>query len=123
MEHTVNVLLTLLLMSDLMLVTSSRIFNCIKLAAAQGLILGVLPLLALKTEPHPFELICLALINIAVKGVLLPYLLGRSVKKVGVKREIEPYVGYSASAVILTVGVLISFIIAGKIDIPAGGTI
>ncbi len=121
MEYATNVLLALLLTTDLVLVTSSRLFHCIKTAAAQGLILGILPLLALQTEPYPWELIVLAFINIAVKGLLLPGLLGRSVKKVGVKREIEPYVGYSASAVIMILIMLVSFGVAAKIDIPASG--
>ena len=48
--------------------------------------------------------ICLSsAVNIIVKGILLPILLVRAMRKAGVKRELEPLAGYSWSLLIVTV--------------------
>ena len=109
-----------MLLSCLMMAVSSRLVHCIRVAAFQGVILGILPLTvapALSEANWP-----MALINLILKGVILPLLLCRAMKLAGVKRELEPLAGYSLSAGVILLLTLFSFFITGYLPIPEGST-
>lgn len=113
-----ELLLALFMLSCLMLAVSSRLLHCIRLVAMQGILLGILPLTLschLSMDHAP-----LAAVNLILKGILLPLLLCMAMKKAGVKRELEPIVGYSFSAAVVLGLILFSFYITGKLGIPAG---
>ena len=94
-ENFLPALFALLLAMDLLLAVSSRLLHCIRLVAFQGLIIGLIPLAMWQwtTPPHT-ELIVIAGLNIALKCVLIPYLLARTMRSAHVCRELEPLVGY-----------------------------
>ncbi len=118
MEFCIEILLTFLLATNLMFAVASRLLHCIKLAALQGIILGVLPLLAMSAGTHGSELIVMTVLNIGIKGIVLPLLLVHALKLAQVKREVEPFIGYSFSLVILLLAMAASFWISGKITLP-----
>src|ERR1035438_7468413 len=95
---TTNLILILVVLSNLKLLGSSRLGASIRVVAAQGVVLGLLPILA-----HLHELsvrfAVLAVVTIALKGIAFPWFLFRAVREAEVTREIEPYVGYVASLV------------------------
>ena len=111
-----ELLLALFLLSCLMLAVSSRLLHCIRLVAMQGIILGILPL-TLAESLHLNHLPAAA-INLLLKGVVLPLLLIRAMKKAGVKRELEPIAGYSVSALTVLLLTLFSFFVSGKLPLP-----
>lgn len=102
MNGLIEILLLLFLLSSFLLTCSSRMLHCIRLVAFQGLLLGLLPLAVARVEQSGFGIgiVLLALINIAVKGGILPYLLRRSMQKAQVRRELEPLLGYAASSLL-----------------------
>ena len=51
-------------------------------------------------SPWPLQLLALSLATLAVKGVLLPWLLRRAMREADVQREIEPFVGFNASVLV-----------------------
>ena len=110
-----ELLLALFFLSCLLLAVSSRMVHCIRLVAMQGLMLGILPL----TLAESFNIghLPLAAVNLLLKGVLLPLLLVRVMKRTAVKRELEPVVGYSLSAVAVLLIALFSFYISGKLSL------
>ena len=118
MMHFNELLLAVLLLSALMMAVSSRLLHCIRIVALQGIILGALPLTLAPVwgECHW----AMALINLILKGMLLPILLYRTMKFAGVKRELEPLAGYSLSAGILLLIMLLSFLVSGNLPMPNG---
>lgn len=103
---------------DLMLAVSSRLLHCIRLIAMQGLLLGLLSLCLSCTgeEPHTAGII-LAVINLIMKGIVIPMFLERVMRKIDIKRELEPLLGYSASCIIALAMIGTSYLICRKIPI------
>ncbi len=93
-----TLLLTLVLLGIAGLATS-RVDSCMRLMAVQGVILGVL-LLIVHSEEMTWRLVGLASVTIVLKGVVVPWALLRSIRTVGARREVEPYVGFGVSVVL-----------------------
>ena len=85
-----------LVLSNLLLLASSRLRAWVRIVAAQGLALGLLPILAEPGE-WPLRVILLAAASIGLRGVVFPWLLNRALRDANVRREVEPYVGYTLS--------------------------
>ncbi len=119
MENLGGIIFAAVLALDLLLVTSSRLMHCVRIVAVQGVLLGVLPLAAPGAlTGHIGETVFLAVMTLGIKGVLLPALLRRSILVVKVRREIEPYVGYSVSAAIFLAAVGGAFILCAGLPTP-----
>jgi hydrogenase-4 component E len=88
--------LVLFMLTSLWLLGSSRLMSCIAVVAAQGVLLGLLPLAAGLNAPLS-RIILQAVIGVGLKGIVFPILLMRAVRSVDVRREVQPYVGYSVS--------------------------
>jgi hydrogenase-4 component E len=115
--QSANVILVLVVLTNLKLLGSSRLGASIRVAAMQGMVLGLLPLAA-----HGHELTlrlgALAAGTIALKGIVFPWFLFRAVREAEVTREVQPYVGYVTS---LLAGVLIlgvSFWMCDRLPLP-----
>ena len=111
-------ILAAFLLTDLMLAASSRLLHCIRIVAVQGILLGILPLVVRAwSEVHP-EQIWVALLNIGIKGVALPLLLILAMRQARVRRELEPFVGYSLSVVTVLALTGISFWVGAQLPPP-----
>ena len=105
---------------DILLVTSSRLLHCIRIVAIQGLVIGLLPLIAWNWKtglPHS-ELIVITLLNLGLKGVLIPLLLARTMRSAHVCRELEPLAGYSFSLLVVLCIAAVSFIFCQHLPLP-----
>jgi len=88
-------LLLLILLCNFALLGSSRLRACIRVAGAQGLLLGGMALtLPSGGAPH---LLLIALAVMALKGLLFPWMLERAMREANIRREVEPFVGYIPS--------------------------
>ena len=114
---TTNLILVLVVLTNLKLLGSSRLGASIRVVAAQGVVLGLLPVLA-----HWHELSVhfglLAVGTIAIKGVVFPWLLFRAMREAEVAREIEPFVGYVASLVAGVAALGVSFWLCTRLPMP-----
>jgi len=115
---TTNLILVLVVLTNLKLLGSSRLGASIRVVAAQGMVLGLLPILA---HLHEISLhfALLAAGTIALKGIVFPRLLFRAVREAEVAREIEPYVGYVASLVAGVLALGVSFWMCTRLVMPA----
>ncbi|MBR7139192.1 MAG: hydrogenase [Lentisphaeria bacterium] len=120
MNMAVDLVLTAFLGICLMLSASSRLVHCVRLVAFQGILLGIMPLLMWNwSNAAPgMEIWGAAFVNIIVKGVLLPVLLLRAMRKAGVKRELEPLAGYSWSLLIVSVAGAMALWLSRSLNIP-----
>jgi len=101
MAHLIDTLLLLVLLTNFAVLAGSRLTFAIRAAAAQGIVLGLLPL-ALH-QPWSGHSLFLALFSGAIKGVFLPSFLMWAIREATVRREMEPSLGPLSS---ITAGVL-----------------
>ena len=92
----IDAIVILLVLTDLWLLGSSRLNVYVRLAAVQGVLVGVLPLLV-GHRGVTVDAACVATGTIAVKSVLFPWLMARILRDYQFRREAQPFVGYSAS--------------------------
>lgn len=116
MHATSQLVLLLVVLSDLAVLGTSRLTSCIRGVAAQGLLLGLLPVLL--AEHLSVHAVSLALGTTAVKAVVLPWFLLRAIREAAVRREVEPIVGFIASQVLGAVAIALAFAIAARLPLP-----
>lgn len=97
MNATIDIFMILLILTDLALLGTSRLQRGVRIAALQGLLVGMLPLLH-GTDSSLTTAILLSAANVAVKSVLFPWLMDRIMRDMPVRREVRPYMGYGMSA-------------------------
>lgn len=100
-----------LVLTNFRLLASSRLSAMIDTMVLQALALTAI-LLTLADRPWPLRLLALSLVTLVVKGVLLPWLLRRTMRTVAVQREIEPFIGYNVSILIGIALLGLGFLIA-----------
>lgn len=105
-----------ILLTTVTLVVSSRLLSCIKIIAIQGILIGLLPLAVWSGPPlsQPLSLWITSGVNLTIKGILLPALLAYAMRKVNVRRELEPLVSYSTSVSILLALTGVAFLISHR---------
>jgi hydrogenase-4 component E len=86
----------LLFVTNLLLLGSGYLNACVRAAALQGLVVGLLPLL-MGGEGPMWRAAALAVVGMGLKGVAFPWLLSRTLRDVDVRREVEPFVGHVPS--------------------------
>lgn len=96
METLAELLIILVVLTNLKLLGSSRAAACIRVVAAQGVLLAALPLVT-GVDSMTIRMVCQALASATLKAVVLPFLLLRSVRGAAAGREHAPFVGYTAS--------------------------
>jgi hydrogenase-4 component E len=111
--------LVILMLTNLWLLGSSRLLSCIAAVSVQGVLLGLLPLV-IGIDVPVWRLLLQAGISIGFKGIALPLLLLRAARSVDVRREVEPFVGYSASLLIGVVVLAASLFIGFRLPIHGG---
>jgi len=114
---TTNLILVLVVLTNLKLLGSSRLGASIRVVAAQGVVLGLLPILA-HWQDLSVHFALLAAGTIVLKGIVFPWLLFRAVREAEVAREIEPYVGYVASLVTGVLALGVSFGMCSRLVMP-----
>ncbi len=116
MRTTAELLLLLVVLTDFAVLGTSRLRTCIRAVAAQGLLLGLLPLaLASQLTVH---VAALAAGTLLVKAVILPWFLLWAIREAAVRREVEPVVGFVASLLLGAAALALAFAISSRL--PAG---
>jgi hydrogenase-4 component E len=110
--------LALVMLIDFRLLGGSRLVALIRMAGMQGAVLGFLAALGALAEPGLPLL--MAAVTIAVKGLLLPSLLLRAIRRAEIRREVEPLVGYGASLLLGVAALGAAFWIGADLRLPSG---
>jgi len=88
-----------MLVSAYLMVGQKRLFTTIRLYGLQSLLLAVLATtIAISESRH--ELFVTAVLTVALKTVLIPWFLMRTVDRIGIHREIEPFLNVPVSLLI-----------------------
>lgn len=116
MHNAIDSILILLVLSDLALLGSSRLRNAIRLVAAQGVALGLLPLLV--HGQVTWHAVLLGAGSAGLKGFVFPALLNRALRETNASREIEPFVGFVSSLLIGVGALALSFWFGARLPLP-----
>lgn len=115
-HNAAQVVLLLVVLTDLAVLGTSRLSSCIRGLAAQGLLLGLLPVLvAPQLSVHA---VGLALGTVAVKAIALPWFLAWAIREAAVRREVEPLIGFIASQLLGALALALAFAIASRLPLP-----
>lgn len=106
-----NALLVLLVLMNFAALASSRMTAMIRIAALQGLVLGVLPVLQAE-QPWSWEPLTMCVATIGIKAFLIPGLMHRAMREVRIRREIEPLLGFIPSLLAGAVGTGLAVVFA-----------
>ncbi len=99
---TANVLILCaagMLVSAYLMVGQKALFTAIRLYGAQSLLLGIVAAtIAISEGRH--ELLVTAALTVALKAILIPWFLMKTVDRIGIHREIEPFLNVPASLLV-----------------------
>lgn len=109
-----NTCLIVVILINFYTLGSSRLIACIRAAAIQGALLALLPILQFGITEHTLVLFTFAL---ALKGVLIPWLLLRTVREVKIHRELEPIIGYVPTMIMGTLFTTAGFLFADSLPL------
>ena len=116
MQTSAELLLLLVVLTNFAVLGTSRLRTCIRAVAAQGLLLGLLPVaLASHLTLHVGSL---AVGTVLVKAVILPWFLLWAIREAAVRREVEPLVGFITSLLLGALALALAFAISARL--PAG---
>ncbi len=107
-------------LSSFALLASSRLGMLVKAMALQGVLLACIPLV--KEWQHltiASGIVCF--ITLAVKGFVFPRLLHNAIDRAGIKREVEPLIGYNASLLAGLAMLVFAFWLQRHIPVAHGG--
>ena len=112
-----ELLLILVVLVDLYVLAAGRLGALIRIVALQGIVLGIVPLVA---DPSELTLrsATLAMVSLLLKGFVFPILLFRATREEAVRREVAPYVGYGVSLLIGSLLIGASFIAGSRLPLP-----
>lgn len=120
-DRLAELLLLLVLLTGFLILGTTRLTTCIRGVAAQGALIGLLPLvLQVHWTAH---VVGLAVGTIAIKAVVLPWFLTWAIREAAVRREVEPRVGYLASMALGVAAVAAASAVATRLPIPGAHSI
>jgi hydrogenase-4 component E len=120
MNSTIEIMMILLVLSDMALLGLSRLRTCIRVVSFQGMLLGLLAIVTQFNSLTP-RLIMIAAASFFIKGFVFPFLLRRGIREAGTQHEIEPFVGYIMSIIAGLFMLGISFWFSTKLPVFAQG--
>jgi hydrogenase-4 component E len=85
-----------MLVTAYLMVGQKSLFVAIRLYGLQSLLLGIVAV-AMGATDHRSHLFSSAVLTIGLKGVLIPWFLMRVIDRIGINREIEPYLNVPSS--------------------------
>ena len=119
MNAWIDMVFILVVVIDLFTLASSRLNAAIRAVALQGALLSVLPILLASWEHEIGHVLVLAAGALAIKAVLIPWLMFRAIREAAIRREVEPIVGFVPSMILGGVGVALAFAFSRSLPLPS----
>lgn len=114
MTDHLNLLIGVAMSMNFLALASSRLTSVIRAAAVQGVVLGILPLLM---ENFDWRILVVALLTMAVKGGVIPFLLNRAVRAAHIDRDLIPLIGFTPSLLLGAAATVVAVALAGKMPL------
>ncbi|MBU0972318.1 MAG: hydrogenase [Proteobacteria bacterium] len=117
MIHPVDTLLSLVLLSVLFSFGTSRLQGLIKVVAFQGIVASMVPFFI----GHDMSAggVVFTVATLLIRGIIIPLCIYLAIKKVAIRREVEPIVGYHAS-ILFGLGLIVgATYVSRQLNLPA----
>lgn len=117
MIEPLDTILALVLLSILFSFGSSLLPGLIEVIAFQGLVVSIVPLFI---SPHMVGGdIVFTLITLVIRGIVIPLCIYLAIKRVAIRREVEPIVGFHASILLGLVMIVSAAYVSRKFVVPS----
>ncbi len=115
-----DLLLLVVVVTDLYIVASGRLTACIRASAFQGAALAALPLVShLQGSPtHLAHVLLMVAGLLLIKVIAIPSLLSRALREANVQHEVEPFVSLHVSVLLAAGLIAMSFWLATVLVLP-----
>jgi len=110
-----NVLIGLAMGLNLAALGTGRLPSLIRIAAVQGMLLGVMPLV-IEREPSVL-LLLIALATIIIKGLVIPSLLRRAMRTANIDRDLDPLISFVPSLLLGAAGMIGAVALAQRLPL------
>jgi hydrogenase-4 component E len=117
----VDVVSVVVVLTNLALLGASRLGLAVRIVALQGCAVGLLPWLAHLDDPTA-HVVALSAAVLALKGIVFPRFLNRALRDAEVRREEEPYVGYSTSLLLGVALLAVALWCGARLPLPGRAT-
>ncbi len=116
MSYSVDTVLSLALLSSLFAICSSRLPGLIKIVGFQGIVVSIVPIFIEYNVTS--GAVTFYMFTMTIRGVIIPLSIYLLIKKIAIRREVQPIIGYHASLFAGLLLIVASSIINHKLDLP-----
>lgn len=122
MTNITECILVITLLSVLLSLGSTRLIALVRIMALQGIMVSLTPIFLKEHYALGSGAIIFLQLMILIKGFLIPGLLFMAVRKIAIKREIEPFISYHASILAGLAIIIFSVFVTShlRLSLPAG---
>ena len=115
MNDLLNLLIGLAMGLNLVALGTSRLPALIRLAALQGMVLGIMPLV-IEDEWRVMVLV-IAVATVIMKGIVIPALLHRAMRTANIDRDLDPLIGFLPSLLLGAAGMIGAVVLAHRLPL------
>ena len=115
MNDLLNLLIGLAMGLNLVALGTSRLPSLIRVAALQGMLLGIMPLV-IEHEWHVMVLV-IAVATVMMKGLVIPALLHRAMRTANIDRDLNPLIGFLPSLLLGAAGMIGAVVLAHRLPL------
>ena len=116
MIHPVDTLLSLVLLSILFAFGTGRVPGLVKLIAFQGIVVSVVPFF-ISTDMGSGSIV-FTFATLLIRGMVIPLSIYLAIRKVAIRREVQPILGYNASILFGLILIVAATYISRQLNIP-----
>lgn len=109
MNEIPNLLVGIAMGLNLLALASGRLPSLIRVAAVQGVVLGLIPLVMERVD---WPVVLVAVLSTALKGVVIPGLLRRAMRVANIDRDLAPLIGFIPSLLLGAAGAIAAVALA-----------
>ncbi|MFI4982279.1 MAG: hydrogenase [Nevskiales bacterium] len=115
MNDLLNLLIGLAMGLNLVALGTSRLPSLIRVAALQGMVLGIMPLVI----EHEWRMMVLviAVATVIMKGIVIPALLRRAMRTANIDRDLDPLIGFLPSLLLGAAGMIGAVVLAHRLPL------
>jgi hydrogenase-4 component E len=110
-----NLLIGLAMGLNLVALGTSRLPSLIRVAALQGMVLGIMPLV-IENELRVMVVV-IAVATVIMKGIVIPALLRRAMRTANIDRDLNPLIGFVPSLLLGAAGMIGAVVLARRLPL------
>jgi len=110
-----NLLIGLAMGLNLVALGTSRLPALIRVAALQGMVLGIMPLVI--EHEWSVMVVVIGIATVAMKGLVIPALLRRAMRAANIDRDLYPLIGFLPSLLLGAAGMIGAVVLARKLPL------